>query len=130
MKLRSSLLMLMTGLVILAAPAWSERATSPGIRGPCSFIRQTGSGGTGPDTRTTQLYINLADNTHLDAQGFAPLGRVVEGMEVVDGLYAGYDEGAGGGMRGGKQGKIFSEGNAHLDRDFPELTRLVRATIE
>jgi homoserine O-acetyltransferase len=85
---------------------------------------------TGPDTRTTQLYINLADNTHLDAQGFAPLGRVVEGMEVVDRLYAGYDEGAGGGMRGGRQGTIFSGGNAHLDRDFPMLTKLVRATIE
>lgn len=55
---------------------------------------------TGPDTRTTQIYINLADNTHLDSQGFTPLGRVVEGMEVVDRLYAGYDEGAGGGMRG------------------------------
>lgn len=85
---------------------------------------------TGPDTRTTQLYINLADNTHLDAQGFAPLGRVVEGMEVVDRLYAGYDEDAGGGMRGGKQGEIFAEGNAHLDRNFPELTNLVRAAIE
>ena len=85
---------------------------------------------TGPDTRTTQLYINLADNTHLDAQGFAPLGRVIEGMDVVDRLYAGYDEGAGGGMRGGKQGMIFSQGNAHLDRDFPMLTRLVRAVVE
>ena len=85
---------------------------------------------TGPDTRTTQLYINLADNTHLDAQGFAPLGWVVEGIEVVDRLYAGYDEGAGGGMRGGKQGTIFSDGNAHLDRDFPMLTKLVRATVE
>lgn len=85
---------------------------------------------TGPDTRTTQLYLNLADNTHLDAQGFAPLGRVVEGMDVVDGLYAGYDEGAGGGMRGGKQGKIFREGNVHLDRDFPELSKLVRAAIQ
>ncbi len=85
---------------------------------------------TGPDTRTTQLYINLADNTHLDAQGFAPIGWVVEGMEVVDRLYAGYDEGAGGGMRSGKQGTIFSDGNAHLDRDFPMLTKLVRATIE
>jgi cyclophilin family peptidyl-prolyl cis-trans isomerase len=85
---------------------------------------------TGPDTRTTQLYINLADNTHLDAQGFAPLGWVVEGMEVVDRLYAEYDEGAGGGMRDGKQGTIFSDGNAHLDRDFPMLTKLVRATVE
>ena len=85
---------------------------------------------TGPDTRTTQLYINLADNIHLDAQGFAPLGRVVEGMAVVDRLYAGYDESAGGGMRGGEQGAIFADGNAHLDREFPLLSRLIRAAIE
>ena len=99
-------------------------------------VRETNTRGriayamTGPDTRTTQLYINLVDNTHLDAQGFAPLGEVVEGMEVVDRLYAGYDEGAGGGMRGGEQGKIFSEGNAHLDREFPNLSKLERAVIE
>jgi homoserine O-acetyltransferase len=85
---------------------------------------------TGPDTRTTQLYINLVDNLHLDAQGFAPLGRVVEGMAVVDRLYAGYDESAGGGMRGGKQGAIFTNGNTHLDQAFPLLSRLIRATIE
>ena len=85
---------------------------------------------TGPNTRTTQPYINLVDNTHLDEQGFAPLGQVIEGMEVVDRLYAGYDESAGGGMRGGKQGKIFAEGNTHLDEAFPKLTKLDRATLE
>lgn len=85
---------------------------------------------TGPGTRTTQPYINLVDNTHLDAQGFAPFGRVIEGMEVVDRLYAGYDEGAGGGMRGGKQGRIFEEGNVYLDEAFPRLTKLDRATLE
>lgn len=85
---------------------------------------------TGPDTRTTQPYINLVDNTHLDEQGFAPVGQVIEGMEVVDRLYAGYDESAGGGMRGGKQGKIFAEGNTHLDEAFPKLTKLDRATLE
>ena len=85
---------------------------------------------TGPDTRTTQPSINLVDNTHLDAQGFAPFGQVIEGMEVVDRLYAGYDETAGGGMRGGKQGRIFEEGNAHLDEAFPMLTRLERATLD
>jgi homoserine O-acetyltransferase len=84
---------------------------------------------TGPDTRTTQLYINLADNSRLDDQGFAPIGRIIEGMDVVDRLYAGYDETAGGGMRGGKQGKIRSGGNAHLDAEFPNLDRLIRATI-
>jgi len=84
---------------------------------------------TGPDTRTTQLFINYKDNVHLDEQGFAPLGQVVEGMDVVEQLYSGYDENAGGGMRGGKQGKIFSEGNAHLDKDFPKLDKLIKAEI-
>ncbi len=85
---------------------------------------------TGPDTRTTQLYINMADNSRLDAGGFAPIGRVVEGMAVVDSLYSGYDENAGGGMRGGKQGKILQYGNAHLDKEFPKLDKLEKAFIE
>ncbi|HMG33414.1 MAG TPA: peptidylprolyl isomerase [Blastocatellia bacterium] len=83
---------------------------------------------TGPDTRTTQLYINLGENTRLDAEGFAPMGKVVQGMEVVDKLYSGYDETAGGGMRGGKQGPVFEGGNAYLDKAFPKLDRLVRST--
>ena len=109
---------------------WRDRAM------PDDPVRETNVRGsiayamTGPNTRTTQLYINLVDNTHLDAQGFAPFGQVIEGMEVVDQLYAGYDEAAGGGMRGGRQGSIFEEGNAHLDREFPKLTRLERAVIE
>ena len=85
---------------------------------------------TGPHARTTQLYINLIDNSRLDAEGFAPIGQVVEGMEAVDRLYAGYGESAGGGMRGGKQAKIFAGGNAYLDREFPKLDRLLRAKIE
>jgi cyclophilin family peptidyl-prolyl cis-trans isomerase len=84
---------------------------------------------TGPDTRTTQLFIDLTDAPAYDAEGFAPIGRVVEGMEVVDRLYAGYGEESGGGMRGGKQGPIFTGGNAYLDREFPRLDRLFRATI-
>ncbi len=84
---------------------------------------------TGPNTRTTQLYINLDDNTRLDDQGFAPIGRIVEGMAVVEQLYAEYDESAGGGMRGGNQGKILAEGNAHLDAEFPNLDKLNRALI-
>ena len=84
---------------------------------------------TGPNERTTQLFINLADNAKLDAQGFAPIGRVISGMDVVDQLYAGYGEDAGGGMRGGKQDKIFAEGNAGLDRDFPKLDKILRTEI-
>jgi cyclophilin family peptidyl-prolyl cis-trans isomerase len=81
----------------------------------------------GPDTRSTQIFINLADNSRLDAQGFAPIGQVVEGMEVVEKLYSGYGETSGGGMRAGRQQKMFEEGNAWLDREFPKLDRLVRA---
>jgi cyclophilin family peptidyl-prolyl cis-trans isomerase len=84
---------------------------------------------TGPAARTTQLFINLADNSRLDREGFAPIGRVIEGMEIVDQLYAGYGEEAGGGMRGGKQEKLFVEGNRYLDRDFPKLDRIVKAVI-
>jgi cyclophilin family peptidyl-prolyl cis-trans isomerase len=84
---------------------------------------------TGPDTRTTQLYINLTDNSRLDKDGFAPLGRVIEGMDVLDRIYSAYGEEAGGGMRAGKQGKIFEGGNAHLDRDFPKLDRLIKAAL-
>jgi peptidyl-prolyl cis-trans isomerase A (cyclophilin A) len=82
-----------------------------------------------PDARTTQLYINLADNRKLDADGFAPIGRVVQGMEVVNALYGGYGEKSGGGMRAGKQQKLFAEGNRYLDREFPKLDRLLRAII-
>jgi cyclophilin family peptidyl-prolyl cis-trans isomerase len=85
---------------------------------------------TGPDTRTTQIYICKTDMASQDKDGFAPLGTVVEGMDVVDKLYAEYGETAGGGMRGGKQGRIFAEGNTHLDRDFPKLDKLIRATVQ
>lgn len=84
---------------------------------------------TGPDARTTQLFVNLADNSRLDAEGFAPIGRVIAGMDVVDALYAGYGEESGGGMRGGKQQKLFAEGNRYLDVAFPKLDRIIKATV-
>lgn len=82
----------------------------------------------GPDTRTTQIFINLADNPQLDDMGFAPIGRVIEGMEVVDQLYTGYGEGAPRG-RGPDQMRVRTEGNAYLLRDFPQLDHVERATI-
>lgn len=85
---------------------------------------------TEPNTRTTQVYINVVDNSRLDSQGFPPFGQVVEGMEVVDRIYSGYGEDSGGGVRGGDQSAIVAGGNAYLDREFPLLDRLVRATIE
>lgn len=84
---------------------------------------------TQPGTRSTQIYINLVDNTQQDAQGFAPFARVTEGMDVVRKLYTGYGETSGGGMRAGHQDKLFEEGNAYLDRDFPKLDRLIRARV-
>ena len=84
---------------------------------------------TGPNTRTTQIYINLVDNLRNDGMGFTLLGRVVEGMSVVDSLYSGYGDAAVGGMRAGRQQRAFEEGNAHLDRDFPLFDRIIRATI-
>jgi cyclophilin family peptidyl-prolyl cis-trans isomerase len=84
---------------------------------------------TGPDARTTQIYINTSDQLQQDAQGFAPFGKVIEGMDIVDKLYNGYGETSGSGMRAGKQGKLFEEGNAYLDREFPLLDKLIRARI-
>lgn len=87
----------------------------------------------GEDARTTQLFVNLRDNTRLDAMGFAPVGRVAEGMEVVDALYAGYGEGAPRGA-GPEQERIVREGNAYLEEEFPKLDYIeateVRAEAE
>jgi peptidyl-prolyl cis-trans isomerase A (cyclophilin A) len=84
----------------------------------------------GPNTRTTQIFINYADrNAGLDSQGFAPFGKVVEGMEVVDKLFAGYGEGAPQG-RGPDQMKAQTEGNAYLMKDYPNLDYVKTAVIE
>jgi len=82
----------------------------------------------GPNTRTTQMFINVADNARLDPMGFSAFAEVTEGMEVVDKLYSGYGEGAPRG-RGPFQGRIQSHGNAYLKADFPELDYLKSASI-
>jgi len=83
----------------------------------------------GPNTRTTQVFINFGDNTGLDRQGFAPFGQVVSGMNVVDALYSGYGEGAPSGQ-GPDQGRIQQEGNAYLVKEFGKLDYIKKATIE
>lgn len=85
---------------------------------------------TEPGTRSTQIYINLVDNRNQDAQGFAPFARVIEGMDVVDRIYTGYGETSGGGMRAGHQQKLFEEGNAYLDREFPKLDKIIRVRLQ
>jgi peptidyl-prolyl cis-trans isomerase A (cyclophilin A) len=82
----------------------------------------------GPNTRTTQLFINYADNSRLDQMGFAPIARVVEGMDVVDRLHAGYGEGAPQG-KGPEQGRLQMEGSAYLTKEFPQLDCIKKATI-
>ena len=83
----------------------------------------------GPNTRTTQVFINFGDNTGLDRQGFAPFGQVVSGMNVVDGLFSGYGEGAPSGQ-GPEQGRVQQEGNAYLIKEFGKLDYIKKATIE
>jgi len=83
----------------------------------------------GPDSRTTQVFINFKDNDRLDSMGFSPFGQVVSGMNVVDSLFADYGEGAPRGS-GPEQGRIQTEGNAYLTRSFPKLDFIKKATIE
>jgi cyclophilin family peptidyl-prolyl cis-trans isomerase len=82
----------------------------------------------GPNTRTTQLFINFGDNAGLDKQGFSPFGEVTKGMDVVDKIYNGYGEGAPRG-KGPDQGRLQAEGNAYLAKDFPKLDYIKTATI-
>jgi len=82
----------------------------------------------GPNSRTTNLFINLRDSTSLDSSGFAPVGEVVEGLEIADQLYSGYGDGAPKG-RGPGQKKIYEEGNAWLQKEFKDLDFIKTATI-
>lgn len=83
-----------------------------------------------PNGRTTQVFINLRDNsaTH-DAEPFVPIGRVTEGMDVADRLYSGYGETSGSGIRAGKQDVLFNNGNAYLQQNFPLLDWIRKAVI-
>ena len=89
-------------------------------RGMVTFAMIQGT----PNSRTTQLFINLQDNSMLDQGGFAPIGRVVEGMSVVDALYAGY-----GDTPTSQQGQIAAEGNAFLNRLYPKLDFIRTAKV-
>ena len=83
----------------------------------------------GANSRTTQVFINLADNASLDARGFSPFGVVSQGMEVVDQFYSGYGEGAPNG-KGPAQSSAESDGNSYLIREFPKLDYIKKASIE
>jgi peptidyl-prolyl cis-trans isomerase A (cyclophilin A) len=101
---------------------------------PDDPVRQSNTRGmisfatSGPNTRTTQVFINFGNNSSLDRMGFAPFGQVVSGMNVVDALYAGYGEGAPQG-RGPDQGRMQMEGNSYLAGNFTRLDYIKKATI-
>jgi len=81
----------------------------------------------GPNSRTTQVFINFSDNSRLDGMGFAPFGKIKD-MTTVDALYNGYGEGAPRG-RGPDQGRMQSEGNAYLRESFPKLDYIKSAKV-
>lgn len=105
-----------------AAPLTDDAVKGSNTRGMITFATA------GPNTRTTQLFINLVDNPRLDGMGFSPFGKVVEGMEIVDKLNGEYGEGFPRG-RGPDQSRIQSEGNAYLKKDFPNLDYIKSAII-
>ena len=107
-----------------ALPIPDDPRKQSNVRGTVTFAFADLNG------RTSQVYIALKDlSDPQDAQGFAPFGRVVEGMDVADKLNSEYGENSGSGIRAGKQQPLFDGGNAYLDREFPRLDRLLRAVV-
>ncbi|MFT4769690.1 MAG: homoserine O-acetyltransferase [Glaciecola sp.] len=100
-----------------------DSVRSSNLRGRIAFAM------TGPNTRSTQIFINTADNARLDTGGFSSFGTVISGMAVVDRLYGLYGENAGGGLRGGKQGPLENGGSEYLHSNYPLLDFVSRATI-
>ena len=111
--------------------AWRERTIpddpfrESNVRGTVAFAFAV------PNGRTTQVFINLADNqaTH-DKEPFVPFGRVVTGMDVADALYSDYGATSGGGIRQGQQAPLFEQGNAYLRANFPKLDYIKTARVE
>jgi peptidyl-prolyl cis-trans isomerase A (cyclophilin A) len=81
----------------------------------------------GPDTRTTQVFINTKDNSRLDRDGFSPFGKVIKGMAIVEGLYNNYGDGPP--KTGPDQGRLQAEGNAYLEKSYPKLDYVKSAVI-
>src|ERR1051325_3900022 len=95
-----------------------EPVREKNVRGTVAFAKTAA-----PNTRTTQLFFNTNNNVaSLDSQGFAPFGRVIDGMTAVDQIYAGYGEQP-------DQQRIETEGNAYLEKEFPKLDYIKAASI-
>jgi cyclophilin family peptidyl-prolyl cis-trans isomerase len=102
-------------------PADSARA--PNARGTVSFAQSR------PTDRTTNVFINLADNRSLDSLGFAPIGRVVAGMEIADSLYYRYGDVPMSDPPIGDPRRLYRESNRYMDAEYPKLDRIVRITV-
>ncbi|HUQ80789.1 MAG TPA: peptidylprolyl isomerase [Gemmatimonadaceae bacterium] len=111
------------------ARVWSQRkirpdsARTPNARGTLTFAQFK------PTDRATNLFINLRDNPSLDSLSFVPIGRVVQGMEVADSLYAGYGEVPMAEPPIGDPKRLYRESNKYMDAEYPKLDRVVRITI-
>ena len=105
------------------APIRDDRVAASNVRGAVTFAMA------GPNSRTTQLFINLVDNVLLDIDGFAPIGTVIEGMAVVDQIHSGYGELADRGGDGPISQNIAARGNAYLEESFPEMDYVIAVTL-
>jgi peptidyl-prolyl cis-trans isomerase A (cyclophilin A) len=105
------------------APIADDPPKKSNTRGMVTFAMRSS-----PNSRTAQFFINYGDNSYLDKSGFAPIGKVVDGMKVADSLYSGYGEGAPRGT-GPSQGLLTQQGDAYLKAEFPKLDYIVRATV-
>ncbi|MCX4242059.1 peptidylprolyl isomerase [Paraliomyxa miuraensis] len=106
-----------------AYPIQDDPVKESNKRGYVTFAKKNN-----PNSRTTQVFVNYKDNAMLDGMGFAPFGEVVQGMEVLDGLYKDYGEGPPKGT-GPNQMLIEREGNTYLEREYPKLDGVKKATI-
>jgi len=107
----------------LSHPIKDDSVRGHNVRGSFTYAMRK------PNDRTVEISISRRDNLVQDGQGFAPLGTVVQGMDVVDSLYSGYGETSGGGVRAGKQGEAIVGGDAWFDAHYPRLDHLIRMTI-
>jgi cyclophilin family peptidyl-prolyl cis-trans isomerase len=111
------------------ARLWSQQkirpdsVRTPNARGTLTFAQSK------PTDRTTNVFINLADNKSLDSLGFAPIGRVVEGMQVADSLYSLYGEVTMAPPPIGDPARMYRESNKYMDAEYPKLDRIVKVTI-
>ena len=101
----------------------SDSVRSSNVRGTLTYAQFN------PRDRAHTLFINLNDNVKLDSLGFAPIGRVIEGMELADAIYAGYGEIPSSPAPLGNPRRFYAESNRFLDKEYPELDRIIAVRV-